>query len=84
MDIQTINEGIAALLKLGFKTPVINQYCATVYKKEGGSHTIVSIEDKKQTDRIFYEDAVLDIDHKGKITFNGLSFECWKEQSETC
>lgn len=82
MKIETIDEGIRAVLKLGFKNPQCGRSCATLRKSNGGSHQMLAIEDVAQTDLINFGGAELDIMQKGKITFNGLTFDEWKEEME--
>ena len=45
MRIETIDQGVNALLKLGFNKPNASMYGATVTKSVGGSHYIVRIEE---------------------------------------
>ena len=80
MKIETIDAGIRVALELGYKNPHCGRFCATLRKSDGGSHQMVAIEDKSQTNGIYFEGAVLDIEQKGEITFNGVSFEEWKEE----
>jgi|TARA_R100000479_G_scaffold92993_2_gene45862 hypothetical protein len=80
MNIKSIDEGIRVALKLGYKNPHCGKFCATLTKSNGGSHHIVAIEDEAQTDGIYYEGEELDIEQEGEITFNGVSFEEWKEE----
>jgi len=49
MNIKSIDEGIRALLKLGYDNPRYHNYGASIIKSKGGSHTIVNIEDQNQT-----------------------------------
>jgi len=43
---------------------------------------MLAIEDVAQTDSIYFEGAELDIEQKGEITFNDVSFEEWKKENE--
>ena len=79
MKIETIDEGIRVALELGYKNQSVNTYCATLTKGSGGSHKIVRIEDKEQEFEIFFDDYFVDTEKKGEITFNGVSFDEWKE-----
>ena len=45
MKIETVDQGIREMLKLGFNKPSAGVHGATVTKSVGGSHTIVRIED---------------------------------------
>ena len=82
MKIETIDEGIRVALELGYKNPHCGKFCATLRKSNGGWHKMLAIEDVSQSDGIYYEGEELDIEKKGKITFNGMSFEEWKEEVE--
>ena len=80
MKIETIDAGIRAALELGYKNPSVNTYSTTLTKSRGGSHQIVAIEDLSQGDGIYFEGAVLDIEKKGEIRFNGVTFDEWKKE----
>jgi hypothetical protein len=80
MKIETIDAGIRVALEFGYKNPSVNTYCATLTKGRGGSHQIVRIEDKEQEFEIFFDDYFVDTEKKGEITFNGVSFDEWKEE----
>lgn len=78
MKIETIDDGIRAVLKLGYKNPKVGRFCVTLRKGNSLPIEAVAIEDESQSDRIYYEGAELDIEKKGDIRFNGVSFEEWK------
>jgi len=82
MKIETIDEGIRVALELGYKNLQFGRFVATLRKSDGGSHKMLAIEDESQTDSIYFEGAILDIEKKGEITFNGFTFEEWKEEVE--
>lgn len=80
MKIETIDAGIRVALELGYKNPHCGKFCATLRKSNGGSHQMLAIEDVAQSESIYFEGAELDIEQKGEITFNGVTFEEWKEE----
>ena len=82
MKIETIDAGIRVALELGYKNPHCGRFCATLRKSNGGSHQMLAIEDVAQSESIYFEGAELDIEKKGEITFNGVTFEEWKEEIE--
>ena len=82
MKIETIDAGIRAALELGYKNLQFGRFVATLRKSDGGSHQMLAIEDESQTDSIYFEGAELDIEKKGEITFNGFTFDEWKEEVE--
>ena len=82
MKIETIDAGIRVALELGHKNPQCGRFCATLRKSNGGSHQMLAIEDVAQSESIYFEGAELDIEQEGEITFNGVTFEEWKEENE--
>ena len=82
MRIETIDEGIRVALELGYKNLQFGRFCATLRKSRGGSHQMLVIEDESQNDSIYFEGAALDMEKKGEITFNGFTFDEWKEEVE--
>ena len=81
MKIETIDEGIRLALELGYKNPQCGRFCATLRKSNGGSHQMLAIEDVAQSESIYFEGAELDIEKEGEITFNGVTFDEWKEEN---